>query len=164
MKEKTKKFLKGLCTAVEVVAGSFVALGATEIGKVGLNKYIKPYMQPKNKFQALAIYGGGLAIATALGGVAYNTIKEVTDSVSESIDKADMIKKYKEKADEFSKTLTENLGYLTTDQVNFYTEEFAKCKTYEEIDKLIFELTADITQNKADAAEWDFDGDIKDAE
>lgn len=140
MKEKTKKFLKSLCTAVEIVIGSAVSYGAYEIGKTALKTYIKPHLAPKNKFQSLIIYGGGIALALATGGVAYKSIKDVTDSVSESIEKVDELTKMKEKAKEFSELIEKYGNDFTCAQINEYFTRFQACKSLEDMDILIYDL------------------------
>jgi len=157
MKEKTKKFLKGLCTAAEIVIGSAVSFGAGEIGKIAFDKYIKPYAVPKNKFAKYALYGGGIALASVLGTAAYKSVQEVTTSISEAIDKAEELKKFKEKIEEFNNLLSENKDNLTLHQLLHYAQAIPDCKTSEEIEALIFELKADVINNEAEDEEETYD-------
>ena len=120
--------------------GSAVSYGAYEIGKTALGVYIKPHLAPKNKFQSLIIYGGGLALAGAAGAAAYKTIKDVTDSVSESIEKVDELTKIKEKAKEFEDLIEEYGDDFTRAQLNSYFDRFKECTSLEDIDNLIYDL------------------------
>lgn len=158
MKEKTKKFLKGLCTAAEIVIGSAVSFGAGEIGKIAFDKYIKPYAAPiQNKFAKYALYGGGIALASALGAAAYKSVQDVTTSISEAIDKAEEIKKFKEKVEEFNNLLSENKDALTLHQLLHYAQAIPDCKTSDEIEALIFEMKADVINNEAENGEETYD-------
>lgn len=140
MKEKTKRVLKGFCTAAEIILGGAVSYGAYEIGKVALGTYIKPHLTPKNKFQSLIIYGGGLAIAGAAGAAAYKTVKDVTDSISEAIEKVDEISKIKEKAKEFEELIEEYGDDFTRAQLEEYFNRFKNCSSLEDMDNLIYDL------------------------
>ena len=150
MKEKTKKFLKSLCTAAEIVIGGAVSYGAYEIGKTALGVYIKPHLAPKNKFQSLIIYGGGLALAGAAGAAAYKTIKDVTDSVSESIEKVDEMSKIKEKAKEFEELIEEYGDDFTRAQLNEYFNRFKECSSLEDMENLIEDLKRFIENLRCD--------------
>ena len=152
MKEKTKKFWKGFLTGIEILIGGAVSYGAYEIGKNVLANNVT--LKPKNKMQALAIYGGGIALATAIGGAAYKSVKDVTDSLSESIDKIDEAGKLKKKLDELLKIVTDNAEYFSIGELNDIQEKCSSIKTVEDLDDLLFEINAKINEREEENEEF----------
>lgn len=110
------KTFKKLLTATELVVGSAAYIGASIIGVNFINHYIPI---PKNKFQAILLRLGGGCLGSAIGGVAYKNIKDITDNSKEVIDTIEAAKVY----NEIEKLLEEASKYEATDYIKNVTDE-----------------------------------------
>lgn len=87
------KTFKNLLTAAEFVFGSAAYAGAAVIGANFLSQYMPV---PKNKFQGILIKLGGGCLGSAIGGVAYKNIKDITDNGKGIIETLEATKVYNE--------------------------------------------------------------------
>lgn len=113
------KTFKKLLTATEFIVGSAAYAGAAIIGANFVCKYAPI---PKNKFQGILLKLGGGCLGSAIGGVAYKNIKDITDNGKEVIDTLEAAKIYNE-IEKLLEELSKYESQLPTDYIQKIRDE-----------------------------------------